>query len=180
MAKTNERRAIAAGSIGNFCEVYDFAVFGFSVPFIAAHFFPTTDPAAAILGTFAVFAVAFVARPVGGLFFGYLGDKVGRIKMLSWTIWLMAIATACIGLIPTYASIGIWAPVLLVACRLGQGFAFGGETTGSTSFVLESASNGQRGRAVAIIWFFANIPNAVVALMLLGLQLIVSKDTYTD
>jgi MHS family proline/betaine transporter-like MFS transporter len=180
VTQTSSKRAIAAGAIGNFCEVYDFAVFGFSVPFVAAHFFPTTDATAAIMSTFAVFAVAFVARPVGGLVFGYLGDKLGRIKMLSWTIWLMAIATACIGLIPTYGSIGIWAPVLLVVCRLLQGFAFGGETTGSTSFVLESAVRGQRGRAVSIIWFFANLPNAAVALMLLGLQLVVGKEAFVD
>src|SRR5689334_8799645 len=77
--KTGSKRAVAAGAIGNFCEVYGFAVFGFSVPFIAQHFFPKSDPTAAILGTFAVFAVAFVARPAGGLVFGYLGDKFGRI-----------------------------------------------------------------------------------------------------
>jgi MHS family proline/betaine transporter-like MFS transporter len=171
---------LSAASIGNFGEIYDFAVFGFSVPFIASHFFPGSDPVAAILKTFAVYAVAFVARPVGGLVFGYLLDKMGRVKVLAITIWLMAAGTALIGLIPVYETIGIAAPILLVACRLAQGFAMGGETTGSTSFILESAPNRGRGRWVGIIWFFAHIPNAFVALMLLGMQLAFGMEDYLN
>lgn len=180
MGKTSSRRTLSAASIGNFGEIYDFAVFGFSVPFIASHFFPGSDPVAAILKTFAVYAVAFVARPVGGLVFGYLLDKMGRVKVLAITIWLMAAGTALIGLIPVYETIGIAAPILLVACRLAQGFAMGGETTGSTSFILESAPNRGRGRWVGIIWFFAHIPNAFVALMLLGMQLAFGMEDYLN
>lgn len=180
MSRNSSKRTLSAASIGNFGEIYDFAVFGFSVPFIAAHFFPGTDPVAAVLKTFAVYAVAFVARPAGGLVFGYMMDKVGRIKVLAMTIWLMAAGTAIIGLIPTYETIGIAAPIILVACRLAQGFAMGGETTGSTSFIVESAPDKGRGRWVGIIWFFAHIPNAFVALMLLGMQLSFGMDTYLD
>jgi MHS family proline/betaine transporter-like MFS transporter len=178
VSRNSSKRTLSAASIGNFGEIYDFAVFGFSVPFIAAHFFPGTDQVAAVLKTFAVYAVAFLARPVGGLVFGYMLDKVGRVKVLAITIWLMAAGTAFIGLIPTYESIGIAAPIILVACRLAQGFAMGGETTGSTSFILECAPDKGRGRWVGIIWFFAHIPNAFVALMLLGMQLSFGMDTY--
>jgi len=174
------KRTLSAASIGNFGELYDFAVFGFSVPFIAAHFFPGSDPNAAILNTFAIYAVAFFARPVGGLMFGYLLDRVGRVKVLAITIWLMAGGTAMIGMLPTYESIGIAAPALLVACRFVQGLAVGGETTGSTSFVLESAPEKRRGFWVGIVYFFGNIPNAFVAFMLIGLQLLTGKAAYID
>lgn len=180
MSRNNSKSTLSAASIGNFGEIYDFAVFGFSVPFIATHFFPGDDSIAAVLKTFAVYAVAFLARPLGGLVFGYMMDRVGRIKVLSITIWLMAAGTAAIGLIPTYDTIGIAAPVILVVCRLAQGFAMGGETTGSTSFILESAPDKGRGWWVGIIWFFAHIPNAFVALMLLGMQLAFGMETYLD
>lgn len=180
MSRSSAKRTLSAASIGNFGEIYDFAVFGFSVPFIATHFFPGTSPATAILKTFAVYAVAFVARPLGGLVFGYLLDRVGRVKVLATTIWLMAAGTAMIGLLPTYDAIGIAAPIILVLCRLAQGFAMGGETTGSTSFILESAPVKGRGRWVGIIWFFAHLPNALVALMLLAMQVFIGKEAYLD
>lgn len=180
MKKNNSKNALSAASIGNFGEIYDFAVFGFSIPFIATHFFPGEDALAATLKAFAVYAVAFFARPLGGLVFGYMLDKVGRVKVLSITIWLMAASTAAIGLIPTHASIGVFASIMLVICRLAQGFAMGGETTGSTSFILESAPSKGRGRWVGIIWFFAHIPNAFVALMLLGMQISFGMEAYLD
>ncbi|SOE46452.1 Predicted arabinose efflux permease, MFS family [Caballeronia arationis] len=180
MSKNTTRRTLSAASIGNFGELYDFAVFGFSVPFIAAHFFPGGDTTAAVLNTFAVYAVAFFARPVGGLMFGYLLDSIGRVKVLAITIWLMAGGTAIIGLLPTYESIGIAAPALLVACRFAQGLAVGGETTGSTSFVIESAPDKKRGLWVGIVYFFGNIPNAFVAFMLIGMQLLIGKEAYLE
>lgn len=180
MNAKKSRRALAGASIGNFGEIYDFAVFGLSVPFIAAHFFPKSDPVAALLSAFAVYAVAFFARPAGGLMFGLLLDRFGRVRILAVTIWLMAAGTAVIGLIPTYESIGLAAPALLVLCRLAQGFAMGGEISGSTAFILESAPSDRRGRWVGIIYFFANLPNAFVAMMLLGLQLLVGMETYLD
>lgn len=180
MSGTEGKRRLGAGAIGNFGEIYDFAVFGFSVPILSQHFFPKSDPTAALLSTFAVYAVAFFARPIGGLVFGYLADRIGRVKVLAITIWLMAAGTAVIGLLPTYASIGVFAPALLVLCRLAQGFALGGETTGSTSYILESAPDDSRGWWVGIIWFFAHIPNALVALMLAGLQFVAGEELYGD
>ncbi len=180
MSSSESKRRLGAGAIGNFGEIYDFAVFGFSVPILSQHFFPKSDPTAAILSTFAVYAVAFFARPIGGLVFGYLADRIGRVKVLAITIWLMAAGTAVIGLLPTYASVGVLAPALLVLCRLAQGFALGGETTGSTSYILESAPDDRRGWWVGIVWFFAHIPNALVALMLAGLQFVAGEELYGD
>lgn len=174
------KKVLGAAAIGNFAEVYDFAVFGFSIPFIAAHFFPNNDAIAGLLSGFAVYAVAFLARPLGGIMFGYLLDRFGRVRVLATTIWLMAAATALIGLIPTYQSIGLSAPILLVMCRFAQGLSWGGEITGSTTFVLESAPAGRRGRWVGLVYFFGNIPNSFVALLLVGLQLLVSQEAYLD
>jgi MHS family proline/betaine transporter-like MFS transporter len=180
VAKQSSIRTLSAGSIGNFGEIYDFAVFGFSVPILSAHFFPGSDRTAALLSTFAVYAVAFFARPLGGLMFGVIADKVGRVKVMATTVWLMALGTAIIGLLPTYASIGVAAPVLLVVCRIAQGLALGGETTGTTSFILESAPNDRRGGWIGLTLIFSHLPNALVAGLLIGLQLAAGATTYAD
>ncbi|WHO82623.1 MFS transporter [Rhizobium leguminosarum] len=177
---SSSRKELGAASIGNFGEIFDFAVFAFSVPILSVHFFPGSDPTAALLNTFAVYAVALFARPMGGLFFGYLADRIGRVRVLTLTIWLIAASTALIGLLPTHESIGVYAPILLVICRVGQGLAIGGETTSSTSYILEAAPDGHRGRWVGIIWFWAMVPNAVVALLLLVLKLAVGEAAYSD
>jgi MHS family proline/betaine transporter-like MFS transporter len=180
MGGTSKRRALGGAAIGNFGEIYDFAVFGLSVPILAAQFFPLGDPLTATLSVFAVYAVAFFARPVGGLVFGYFLDRVGRVKVLAITIWLMAIGTAAIGALPTYGTIGVAAPMLLVLCRLTQGFALGGETTGSMTFILETAPPGRRGLWIGIVTFVATVPNAFVALMLLALQTSMGAESYAS
>ena len=180
MAKQSAVRTLSAGSIGNFGEIYDFAVFGFSVPILSTHFFPGSDRTAALLSTFAVYAVAFFARPLGGLLFGMMADKVGRVRVMALTIWLMALGTAVIGLLPTYADIGIAAPALLVACRIAQGLALGGETTGTTSFILESAPDDRRGGWIGLTLIFSHLPNALVAGLLIGLQLAAGASAYAD
>ncbi len=180
MTKQSSIRTLSAGSIGNFGEIYDFAVFGFSVPILSAHFFPGSDRTAALLSTFAVYAVAFFARPLGGLLFGVMADKVGRVKVMAMTVWLMALGTAVIGLLPTYASIGIAAPALLVFCRIAQGLALGGETTGTTSFILESAPDDRRGGWIGLTLIFSHLPNALVAGLLIGLQFAAGVSAYAD
>ncbi|AQV99150.1 MFS transporter (plasmid) [Cupriavidus necator] len=170
MAKSTPWRTLAAGSIGNFGEIYDFAVFGFSVPILAVHFFPGSDRAAAILSTFAVYAVAFLARPLGGLMFGMLADRIGRVRVMAMTVWLMALGTAAMGLLPTYAEIGLAAPILLVACRVAQGLALGGETSGTTSYIIEAAPDDRRGEWLGFTLIFSHLPNAVVAGLLIALQ----------
>ncbi|RQS24847.1 MULTISPECIES: MFS transporter [unclassified Burkholderia] len=170
MSRSSPWRTLAAGSIGNFGEIYDFAVFGFSVPILATHFFPGSDRTAAILSTFAVYAVAFLARPLGGLMFGMIADRIGRVKVMAMTVWLMALGTALMGVLPTYAEIGIAAPILLVMCRFAQGLALGGETSGTTSFIVEAAPDDQRGRWLGFTLIFSHLPNAVVAGLLIAVQ----------
>jgi hypothetical protein len=138
-------RALAAGCVGNFVEWYDFAIYSYSVTIIATLFFPAGNRAAAIIAAFALYGVAFLARPVGGLFWGSLGDRIGRRNTLAVIVLIMGGATMLIGLLPTYGTIGIMAPVLLALLRLVQGFSGDGEFTGSTSFHLRVRAGGAAG-----------------------------------
>lgn len=126
-------------------EWYDFAVFGFFAPAMSAHFFPSNDPIAALLNTFGVFAIGYLARPIGGVLFGHLGDRIGRTRALQISIIAMAIPTTVISVLPTHAQVGVWAAVLLVLLRLAQGFSVGGEFIGSICYLVETAPPGKRG-----------------------------------
>lgn len=143
--KKKVRKAIIAGSIGNVMEWYDWSIYGFFASTISKQFFPSKDPYASLLATFAVFAVGFVMRPLGSLVFGPYGDRVGRRKALALSVILMAIGTFLIGVLPTHAQVGILAPILLVVVRLIQGFSAGAEWGGSTSFLVEYAPKSRRG-----------------------------------
>lgn len=151
------RRILLAGAIGNFVEWYDFVLYGYFATTIAHLFFPKQDPTAALLSTFAIFAVGFVARPLGGIAFGHLGDRLGRRMSLIVSVVLMSSATVLMGLLPGYAQIGVAAPVLLLLCRLVQGFSAGGEMTGASIFLGEHAPAGKRARYASIssasVWF---------------------------
>jgi MHS family proline/betaine transporter-like MFS transporter len=138
------RKAVAAAGIGNFVEWFDFALYAQFAVIIAAQFFPSSNPTAALLSTFAVFAVGFFARPIGGIIFGHFGDKLGRKASLSAAVLMMSAATIAIGLTPNYATVGVAAPILLVAWRVLQGLSAGGEYAGSSSFVIEYAPKGKR------------------------------------
>ncbi|MFE0014925.1 MFS transporter [Mesorhizobium sp. NPDC059054] len=146
------RKVISAAAIGNFVEWFDFAVYGFLATIIANQFFPSSSVSLGLLKTFGVFAVAFAMRPLGGIFFGILGDKVGRKSILSLTILMMAGATTLIGLLPTHGSIGVMAPVLLTLLRCLQGFSAGGEYAGSVAYVMEHSPNHRRG------WYGSFVP----------------------
>jgi MHS family proline/betaine transporter-like MFS transporter len=139
------RRALLAGSIGNLVEWYDFALYGAFATVLAATFFPQADPASGLLAAFAVFGVAFLARPAGALLFAHAGDRLGRRRALAASILLMAVVTAAVGLLPGHGSVGGPAPVLLVLLRAGQGVAVGGEYGGAAAFVLEHARADRRG-----------------------------------
>ncbi len=139
------KKAVTAGAIGNFVEWYDYSVYGFFATVIASQFFPSDDPVASLLATFAVFAVAFFMRPVGAFVFGHYGDTIGRRNTLAAAIILMGVATLMIGLLPSYAQIGVLAPILLVVARLLQGFSAGGEWSGSAAFMVEYAPENKRG-----------------------------------
>lgn len=150
-------RVLAGGSVGQFIEFYDFALYALSAVTLSHLFFPGGTEAAGLLATFATFGVAFIARPIGGLFFGSLGDRIGRRRVLYITLVLIGTATAAIGLLPDFGTIGWFAPAALVLCRLVQGFSAGGESVGAPAFVFEHAPVNRRG-------FWLNITLAATAL----------------
>ena len=139
------RRTALAGLIGNVLEWFDFAVYGYFATVIGGQFFPQSSPGAQRLLAFAVFAIGFVARPIGSLVLGRVGDRIGRRALLVLSIALMGGSTLIIGLLPTYESIGLAAPLLLVSMRLVQGFSLGGEFTGSMVYTTELARPAMRG-----------------------------------
>ncbi|KAB8305212.1 MULTISPECIES: glycine betaine/L-proline transporter ProP [Rahnella] len=139
------KKAITAAALGNAMEWFDFGVYGFVAFALGQVFFPGADPGIQMIAALATFSVPFLVRPLGGLFFGALGDKFGRQKVLSVTIIIMSVSTFCIGLIPGYATIGIWAPILLLLAKLAQGFSVGGEYTGAAIFVAEYSPDRKRG-----------------------------------
>jgi MHS family proline/betaine transporter-like MFS transporter len=138
-------RTAAAGVIGNILEWYDFGVYGFFASDIGSQFFPDASPGAQRLKAFAIFAIGFIGRPIGGLVLGRVGDRIGRRALLTLSIAIMGAATLLVGLLPTYASIGVAAPTLLVALRLIQGFSLGGEFTGSMVYTTEMSAQKSRG-----------------------------------
>lgn len=138
------RRAITAGIIGNVLEWYDFGVYGFFAAIIAAQYFPSDNASVSLIAAFGAFAAGFLMRPLGGAFFGYIGDRVGRIRALQLSVFFMAAPTFLIGFLPTYDTIGYSAAVLMVALRMMQGLAVGGEYTSSIVFLAEHAPPGQR------------------------------------
>jgi MHS family proline/betaine transporter-like MFS transporter len=140
-----ERRAIIAGVAGNVMEWYDFSVYGYFAANIGRHFFPAQDTVSSLIAAFGVFAAGFLMRPLGGLLFGYIGDKMGRKMALTTSVALMAIPTFLIGALPTFQQIGVTASVLLVLMRLFQGLSVGGEYTISAVFLVEHSAAGHRG-----------------------------------
>lgn len=140
------RKVVGASFAGTVVEWFDFAIYGFMATHIAATFFASDDPVTGLLETFAIFAVAFAMRPLGGIIFGRLGDRLGRKKILVFTVLLMSGSTAAIGLIPSQESIGIWAAVLLAIARCVQGLSAGGEYAGATIYTVEHSPDHQRNR----------------------------------
>ena len=145
-SQTSITQVAAASFIGTAIEWYDFFLYGTAAALIFNKlFFPTFDPLSGTLAAFGTYAVGFVARPLGGIIFGHYGDRIGRKTMLSLTLLLMGIATFCIGLLPTYETLGAWAPLLLILLRILQGFGVGGEWGGAVLMAVEHAPVGRRG-----------------------------------
>jgi MHS family proline/betaine transporter-like MFS transporter len=157
--------ALAAGTVGNVLEWYDFGLYGYFAPVIGSLFFPSSNPIASLIGSYAGFAVGFVVRPIGGVVLGHLGDRIGRKAVLVISVVLMGSATTALGLLPTYHQIGMWAPVLLLVVRVFQGFSVGGEFTGSVSYLVETAPHHRRGLAGS----FANVGSTTGFLLAAGL-----------
>lgn len=137
MDNARTRRVIAAGMIGNVLEWYDFAIYGYFASQIGRQFFPHEDAVAQLLSAFGVFALGYLMRPVGGALIGHIGDRLGRRAALTFSVAAMAIPTFLIGLLPTYAAIGIAAPIALTLLRMVQGLSVGGEYTSSMVFLVE-------------------------------------------
>ncbi len=155
--RTPLRRVVPASLIGTTIEWYDFFLYGSAAALVFNRlFFPSFDPFTGTLLAFATYAVGFVARPLGGIVFGHFGDRIGRKRLLMLSLVLMGVATVLIGLLPTYAQIGAWAPAALIALRLVQGFAVGGEWGGAV--LMAAGHGGARGRG-----FWASWPQAGVA-----------------
>ncbi|MBZ5790642.1 MFS transporter [Burkholderia contaminans] len=143
------RRLIVATSLGNGLEIFDFTVFSFFAAHIGAAFFPSHDPVTSLLLAVGTFGAGFFARPLGALLIGSYADRVGRRAAMSMTIWLMAIGTCVIALSPTYAQIGIAAPLIVLLGRLLQGFSAGGEVGASTTLLMESGHVRRRGYMIS-------------------------------
>ncbi|HEY3478546.1 MULTISPECIES: MFS transporter [Amycolatopsis] len=139
------RKVVLAGSIGNFVEQFDYGLYGYMAPVLAASFFPASDHTASVLSAYAVIAIACLVRPLGGTLLGRWGDRLGRKRVLLWTVLFMGVSTAAIGVLPTYGQIGLAAPLILLVLRVVQGMVAGGEYVGAVAFVVEWAEPRRRG-----------------------------------
>jgi MHS family proline/betaine transporter-like MFS transporter len=165
---------LSAGTIGNILEWYDFGLYGLFAPVLAGLFFPAEDRIAALMSVYGGFAIGFIMRPIGGAVLGHFGDRVGRRFVLICSIVMMGITTTAIGLLPTYQTMGVGAPILLLALRVLQGFSVGGEFTSSVAFLVENAPQHRRGFAGS----FANIGSTIG--LLLASSLAAATATFAD
>ncbi|PZQ22956.1 MAG: MFS transporter [Sphingopyxis macrogoltabida] len=163
-------RAVGASALGNAVEWFDYGIYAYGVTYISAALFPS-DMEDAVLFALATFAISFLVRPLGGLFWGPLGDRIGRKSVLAMTILLMAGATCAVGLIPSYDSIGFWAPTILVVLRMLQGFSTGGEYGGAATFMAEYAPDARRGFYGSFLEFGTLAGFSVGAALMLGYSL---------
>lgn len=177
---TNRTRALIAAAIGNGIEWFDFAAYGFVAVYIGAAFFPSDDPTTELLTTFAVFGLTFLIRPLGGLFFGPLADRLGRQRVLVLVLALMSVSGGIMGLLPTYATWGVAAPILLVALRSLQAFSAGGEYGSVTSFLTEYSAPGRRGAGTGWMMFSAVLGFMAAALVVLALNLTLTEDVMSS
>lgn len=168
------RRAVRGAAIGNTVEWFDFAIYGFLATYVAEKFFPAGDDTAALLNTFAIFAAAFFMRPLGGFFFGPLGDRIGRQKVLALVILLMSASTLAIGLVPSYDTIGVFAPLLLLLLRCVQGFSAGGEYGSGACFLAEYARDDNRGFIVSFLVWSVVVGFLLGSLTVTGLETVLS------
>ncbi len=178
-AQSSIVKVVFASLIGTAVEWYDFFLYGSAAALVfGVLFFPESDPVTGTLLAFGTYALGFVARPLGGIVFGHFGDKVGRKKMLVVALMMMGLATIAIGLLPTYATIGIAAPILLLACRLMQGFAVGGEWGGAVLMAAEHGDPEKRGFWSS--WPQAGVPlgNLLATGVLWVLALVQSDETF--
>ena len=165
------RHRIMAGFIGNVVEWYDFALYGYLSGVLAPVFFPPDNPTAGLIATYGIFAAGFMMRPLGSAVFGWFGDRFGRARTMQVSVAMMALPTLLLGLLPTYAQIGLAAPVLLVIVRLVQGLSVGGEFSSSVTYLVETAPQDRRG----VIGSWANIGSMSGTLLGVGAAALVTN-----
>ncbi|MES1949534.1 general substrate transporter [Salinisphaera sp. S4-8] len=173
------RKAVTAAGLGNALEWFDFSIYAYTASTIGRVFF-AQDSGDSLLKSLMFFAVAFAVRPLGGLFFGPLGDRLGRSSVLAITIILMSFGTVAIGLIPTYESIGIWAPILLLLARLVQGFSTGGEYGGAATFICEYSPDNSRGFLASFLEFGTLGGYILGSLLVFVVQFSLGDDAFTS
>lgn len=156
------KKVLFGSAFGNMVEWFDYASYGYLATIIASVFFASGDSTIALLSVYAIFALSFIIRPIGGLVWGYYGDRIGRRKVLILTMCLMSVSTFCIGLLPSYEKIGILSPIFLLLCRMVQGFSASGEYAGAALMIAEHAPKKKRGLLVSFV------PASTAAGMLLG------------
>jgi MHS family proline/betaine transporter-like MFS transporter len=178
VSSSKKLKLLTGVAAGNFVEWFDFAVYGYSASTIAKLFFPDSEPTSALLATLAIFGVTFLFRPAGGIFFGKLGDRIGRRNTLSIIILMMGTCTTLIGVLPTYKHIGVFAPILLAVLRLGQGFSGGGEASGSSTFLSEHAPPSRRGFWTGISNSSQTVPFVIAAILITFIEASVSRESY--
>jgi MFS family permease len=178
-ASTHSYRKVAiAACFGTFLEWYDFLTFATLAVVFGPLFFPSSDPGTALLASLATFGVGMVVRPVGAAIFGSIGDRIGRRPVFMITITLMGIATVCVGFLPTYAQVGIWAPILLVSLRLLQGLSAGGEIGGSAVYLTEHAGDSNRGFKTSFLQLMGPLGILVSTLQIALLQTYLTQEEF--
>ncbi len=175
-----ERKVIFASSLGTVFEWYDFYLYGSLAAIIAKKFFAGLDPGSAFIFALLAFAAGFIVRPFGALLFGRLGDMIGRKYTFLITILIMGMSTFIVGLLPSYAAIGVAAPVILIALRLLQGLALGGEYGGAATYVAEHAPRGKRGAYTSWIQTTATLGLFLSLLVILGVRTSLGEDAFND
>lgn len=171
---------IGASSAGTMIEWYDFYIFGSLAPIMSGLFFPKENPTAGLLSTLAIFATGFAVRPFGAIFFGRIGDVVGRKYAFLVTLLIMGGATTAIGLLPTYETIGLWAPFFLVVLRLTQGLALGGEYGGAATYIAEHSPDDQRGFYTSFIQTTATLGLFVSLGVILSVRSTLGEDAFRE
>lgn len=164
----SERKIISLASLGGMLEFYDFTIYGLFSVYFAQQFFPSDNYLISIIASYTVFVVGYIARPIGGIIFSHIGDEIGRKIVLILTMALMGVASLGLGLLPTYAQIGVWAPILMLLCRLIQGLAIGGELPSMIVYVAETMPD-KRGYGMSGI--FAGTISGLIPGMLINLLL---------
>lgn len=165
------RHRVMAGFIGNVVEWYDFALYGYLAGVIAPVFFPASDPVAGLIATYGIFAAGFIMRPFGAAIFGRFGDRYGRARAMQISVALMAFPTLLLGILPSYATVGVFAPLLLVLVRILQGLSVGGEFSSSATYLVETAPEGKRG----LTGSWANVGSITGSLLGVGAAALVTN-----